>query len=165
MRMTLTLFAVALAAFSAASASETRYGSWQATENGDLSEASTTSDTGARFGLLCVRSKNNCVYYLTAPAICKEGQAYPVLANVASGASELTATCHLLGTGQSLTHALVLTPIDLVPPLVANTGIIGFAMPMVGGRFNVYRFNLDGSSPAIAQVTTYASKPTGDQQM
>lgn len=139
------------------------FGAWHTKEDGDISEAFTTSDTGAVFGLLCSREKNKCVYYLSSESRCSEGATYPMLVNGDANADEITGTCHVITSASGDIHALVLTPIDDIAKLAISGKSLGFAQPMVSGQFRVYRFSLVGSAPAIINAADYAAQKTGDQ--
>lgn len=146
-----------------ATAADNVYGNWRCTTNGDASEASTSSGSGALLGLLCLRSQNKCMYYLESSSQCKEGQAYPLLVNGDTSADKLTATCLVLGSGSGKINALVLSPMQNVVTLVSKGGNLGFAQPMINGQFLVFRFSLEGSQTALACATAYVSQKTGDE--
>lgn len=149
---------------SAAVAGQTmQVGDWYYSTNGDTSEAYTVSSTGATFGLLCSHSLNSCEFYLRSTSVCDAGQSYPILENSDAGAANLTATCRTITTPSGSIYAFVLSPMTTVESSLKGSGLFGFAEPMQGGAFRVYRFSANGAMTSTAAVANYAAQAVGDQ--
>lgn len=143
-----------------------RVGDWNYILGTDISGASTPSESGATLNFLCSRSRNNCAVYITSESACDSQGSYPVLVDSPVGAANLTASCSIVQTGSGQIHALVLSPLSTVLTALNKDGrTVGFALPMVNGAFEVFRFSSTGASIAISNVTTAAEQPTGDQSL
>jgi len=139
-------------------------GDWYYSLEGDISEAYTASDTGAIFGLLCSHSANSCAFYIRSSTTCESGQEGAVLEIAPNGSANLSGACRPLTTPSGTIYAIVLTPMKTVASSVGTDGHqIGFAEPMQGGQFRVYRFSTTGAGAAIDEVIRSAEKPVGDQ--
>lgn len=156
--------ALALLSVGSIAAPSQQVGDWYYSLNGDISEAYTVSDSGATFGLLCSRSANSCAFYIRSSTTCEGGQSGAVLENAPSGSANLTGACRPLTTQSGTIYAIVLTPTTgLASSLGTNGQEVGFAEPMEGGQFRVYRFSTTGAGRAIGVVTKFAEIPVGDQ--
>ena len=139
-------------------------GDWYYTLGGDIAEAYTASDTGATFGIICVRSANTCAFYIRSSTTCDNGSSSAVLENAPSGSANLTGACRPLTTQAGTIYAIVLTPLTVLASSLGTDGQeIGFAEPMQGGQFRVYRFSTTGAGAAIEAVTKFSEMPVGDQ--
>lgn len=139
-------------------------GDWYCSLEGDISEAYTVSDTGAVFGLLCSRSANTCSFYIRSSSTCESGQSSAILENAPSGSANLSGACRPLTTASGTIYAIVLSPMKSVVSSLSTDGqVIGFAEPMEGGQFRVYRFSTTGAGSAIDEVIKSAEMPVGDQ--
>lgn len=156
--------ALALFSIGSIAAPAQQVGNWYYNLEGDYSEAYTVSDTGAIFGLLCSHSANTCAFYIRSLTTCDSGESTAVLEDSPSGSANLSGVCRPLTTQTGIIYAIVLTPTKLVASSLGTDGQeIGFAEPMVGGQFHVYRFSTTGASSAIGAVAKFAAMPVGDQ--
>lgn len=156
--------ALALLSAESVAAPNQQVGDWYYSLKGDISEAYTVSDSGATFGLLCSRSANSCAFYIRSSTTCESGQSGAVLENAPSGSANLTGACRPLTTESGTIYAIVLTPMTgLASSLGTDGQKIGFAEPLEGGQFRVYRFSTTGAGTAIGAVTKFAEMPVGDQ--
>lgn len=156
--------ALALVSSLAAAAPAQPVGDWYYSLEGDISEAYTVSDTGAVFGLLCSRSGNTCSFYIRSSSTCDSGESTVILENAPSGSADLSGACRPLTTDSGTIYAIVLSPMKAVVSSLGKDGqVIGFAEPMEGGQFRVYRFSTTGAGSAINEVIKSAEMPVGDQ--
>lgn len=156
--------ALALLSTGSIAAPAQQVGDWYYSLVGDTAEAYTVSDTGATFGLLCSRSANTCAFYIRSSTTCDSGQSSAVLENAANGSANLTGACRPLTAQSGIIYAIVLTPLTAVASSLSTDGQeIGFAEPMQGGQFRVYRFSTTGAGAAIEAVAKFSEMPVGDQ--
>jgi len=156
--------ALALLSTASVAAPANPVGDWYYSLKGDISEAYTVSSSGATFGLLCSHSANMCAFYIRSSTTCSNGQSTAVLENAPSGSANLSGACRPLVTQSGTIYAIVLTPMTVVASSLGRDGQeIGFAEPMEGGQFRVYRFSTTGAGSAIGAVTRFAQMPVGDQ--
>ena len=85
----IVLFILAIFAASPALASAS-YGRWSASDLGAFSEAHTSNEFGATFGMLC---SDECIFYVNTGQKCEQGRSYPAVMNTVAGAASIDLTC------------------------------------------------------------------------
>lgn len=113
----------------------------------------TSNDSGNSFGQVCSEEAEGCFWMiLSSKTPCKKGEQSPILVNSTTGSTSFTAQCvGAFNTDGTEYHRYTLAPFDGANSLVASaSGILSFAMPVNGGGFTVMRFDLTGSTRALA---------------
>jgi hypothetical protein len=168
--MTMRLFVVLVAGTVAvaASAEETRFGSWSVGPiTGNVGAyAATVNDSGGILGQYCFRDTARCIWVLMNDIGCKKGDKYPVLVNADVGASTTEILC--IEVDGKARYAF--TNFELIDDTVRRSEWLGFAFPMQNGLFKVSRFHLQGAAKAITfmrqvmdKVVESAATSTRDQ--
>lgn len=123
---------------------------WSINIENEFNYAATSSTDDNMFGQYCYYD-NSCLYLIGIPATCDEGFDYPVLFNSSEAALPLELTCATtLDSGLSV---YVIEPFDDIDYAIRNsTGLIGFALAMESGKFDVYRFSLNGSIESMDEM-------------
>jgi len=115
-----------------------------------------------------------CTWFQGISISCKEDASSPVLLNSPSGSATHTIFCRgSYSSGGRIYYKYELDNQDQFDSVVAaSSGIIGFAMPLESGQFNVTRFSLKGAKGAInavLQLTREMAKrgnsQTGNQRL
>ena len=127
----------------------TNFRDWVVSDFGPYTAAYTTNASETVFGMLC---SSDCTFYLAADNECEDGADYPAMMNSRSGAASLELRCVKLD-GLPLLSAGTTDP---YLEMVQGGGIVGFAMPLASGRFEVFRFSLDGALEAVTRAATLA---------
>lgn len=140
-----------LFSFASLSASAQTYGDWMVSESADHDTftAETSNESGQSFGKVCVASSQDCWWALAIDPSCDHGATYPVMANTDTGAYSLTLYCVSVGKDK----IMAFQDFNQADQIGRGIGIVGFAVPMKGGAFRVFRFSLNGSSQAATRVS------------
>lgn len=141
------------------SASAQTYGQWTVGQGSDKDTftAETANDSGQSFGKVCLASTQKCWWALVIDPSCDNEATYPAMANTDSGAYNLTLLCVKAGSSK----LMAFTDFDTLDKISKGAGYVGFAVPMDGGAFRVFRFSLNGSTQAadrVSEVTIAAGK-------
>lgn len=119
--------------------------------SGDLIAATFASGTKEALGYRCFINANNCAYVLLSQTICKNNDKYPLLLNSESGGAHVTGYC--IGGDDNNGYQFKLSPYKAIEDAAkVNSGIIGFAVPMMDGKFKALRFSLKGAKDATSSV-------------
>lgn len=122
--------------------------------------AKVVNASGTALGILCTLGVDKCVAYLAlSDMTCSPGKSFPMMMNIATGATNLSARCEKLEV-QRVVHMLVLDEFSAFTSAVESGGEIGFAVPLDDGKFQVMRFSSRG---AVAAVRAARSRPTGSE--
>jgi len=126
--------------------------------------AVTINDSNAVFGEACFLSDQKCQWRVVIDVACEKGHTYPILANTDSGAASLEFVCDGPRSGGEYTY--VFSNWKALESLLKTATRVGFAMPMQGDQFTVYRFNLDGANAAteFLESTFFAATPQGKKK-
>lgn len=112
--------------------------------------AGTVNDSGNVFGQYCALATGNCVWLLSMSTACKEGEAYPVLANSDTVATHLFVYCNAKMDNGS--YRYIFSDFDSINNIVTKALRVGFAVPLQSDQIRVVRFDLSGSNRAITQM-------------
>ena len=127
----------------------TRHRDWVVSEYGVYTGAYTNNADEIVFGVLC---SDDCTFYLSSGDACDDGEVYPAMINSREGSAALELRCVRID-GHTLLSAGMIDPyIDLL----RGGGVVGFAMPLASGHFEIFRFSLDGAVEAVARAATLA---------
>lgn len=149
----LTLVAATVAM--GAQAESNTFGKWFVIGSNDGSApiTLTSNDSGNSFGQICSDEAEGCFWMiLSSKTPCQKGEQSPILANSTTGSTSFTAQCvGSFNLGGTQYHRYTISTFDGANSLVTNaSGILSFAMPVHGGGFTVMRFDLTGSTRALA---------------
>lgn len=121
-------------------------GAWELFDSETSTLASTTTESGAAFGPVCIAGIEKCSYFVNSQLNCEDGHSAPLLLSGEAGAMASSARCTHVGE-----HKLSLFEEDL-DGLVGGSGTIGVVTPLESGKFKVMRFNMNGAIPIIAKA-------------
>jgi hypothetical protein len=158
----LTLLLLAFALATPGSADETSIGDWRVGTTAGLDSlyAATINDSQNGLGQFCYPAQGSCLWLLTLPTMCTQGQAVPVLVNSDAGAYYLRLTClDALPSGHYRYVFSEFAEVDNVIRRAASQ--IGFAVALADGTFRVVRFSLRGALPALTAMRDAADKRVG----
>ena len=127
----------------------TRHRDWVVSDHGEFTAAYTTNASERVFGMLC---SADCSFYLADGNECEDGEDYPAMINASRGSAALELRCVMLDGFPVLSAGRTDPYLDVVK----GGGIVGFAMPLASGRFEVFRFSLDGAAEAVLRAATLA---------
>lgn len=138
---------IALALLPATAAAQ-QHGDWKV-EIVDINTigAYTTNASGGVFGKLCYVKTQLCVWVVSSSAPCNESATYVWLSNSASGAYSHQMECY---GERKMGQLMTFHGYDLVESISKNDNVVGFAVPLADGLFQVTRFSLRGSVEATA---------------
>lgn len=128
-------------------------GQWSINRGEGGSIASTTSDSGAIFGLICF-DDTACAYFINPLLSCIKDINVPALAAGEAGALGLSGTCTPLGDNR-----FIYIFNESLDEMIAGSGTIGIAVALEDGQFKVFRFNMNGSIQTIAKIRSEQKKP------
>ena len=124
------------------------YQDWHVVANdADTVTASTTNASGGRLMKSCYVSTQNCMWGMSLGPSCNDGESYVVLVNAKSGVQSIGTICR--GAKKTEQH-MVFDDFAAMEKISSNDEMIGFAVAMEGGQFQVVRFSLLGSEAATA---------------
>lgn len=117
-----------------------RYGDWRVDIGKTYVDVFAANRSGSKIGWGCSRDTERCVYYLLTDNSCNpDGPGVPALISSNKGAATADLECKIFGRG----FVLVFRDYELIEGILLNGGEVGVAYPMVGGAFQVSRFNTD----------------------
>jgi hypothetical protein len=128
-----------------------KHSDWNSSVKNGYVEAYTFNESNSAFGVLCMEK---CVYYVDMKIKCTDGDKYSALMATTTGASSVKLNCLVLKDR----FVNIIEPFDDVTEHIKDSENIGFAIALKSGKFNVSRFSLNGSIPAISRVVTEAVK-------
>lgn len=128
------------------------YQNWIVDTGPETTEAYTANDSNSSLGLFC--GGTTCVFYLNPNLNCQPNTKNAVLMNGSIQSAAITMKCTLVGKH----YFQILDPFDQVLNAVKVGGNIGFAVALQGGAFSVYRFSLNGATPALQKALDEAAK-------
>lgn len=123
--------------------------------------ALTANDSDNGFGQICSEEADGCMWMILSPKTsCRQGMQVSALVNSSSGAYPFTTYCagtfEISGTKY---HRYVLSPFEDVEKIVMqSSGVLAFALALDDGLFTVMRFDLTGSSKALAYLNVQKVK-------
>lgn len=133
-------------------------GDWAVEYSDGLQLASTSNASGNSFGVACTVASNSCVAFVTlSDTNCTKGNSVPMLMNSPVGSSGMKATCTHLD-GKPPLKLMVLDDFESAVSAIESGGEIGFAFPLRGGKFEVYRFSTAGAVAALREARTPPSQ-------
>lgn len=144
--MRVALSVLLLASSSLTFAEGETVGSWTLSDIGLGYIASTRSDTGGTFGLMCIKDPGDCQYFFNPQLQCTEDSHQPLLFNGEAGALASNSLCVHIGESKLLAVS------DSLDEMVFGSSYIGIAIAMEGGKFKVMRFSTSGAIPIIAKA-------------
>lgn len=126
-----------------------RIGSWELVlDTPGMQVAKTVNDSGSVAGVICLTSTGACSAYVGSDLACEENGKYPMMINAPTGAHLATATCMTIAKAQYL----ILEEYSTAIAAFESGGLIGFALPMQSGKFEVLRFSTSGATAAIREA-------------
>jgi hypothetical protein len=133
------------------------YGSWKFSEEGDLTGAYTTNESGSVFGILCGKT---CVFYLNMRTTCTKNNIYPAMINSHAGSAAIRLRCHIVDDRYLLLTEAEESYFDML----GEGGVVGFAIPLENGKFSVSRFSLTGGMSAVKRAVDRAIQKGNESQ-
>lgn len=154
-------------AFGAANAATgATYGDWVlgSTTDGDF-YAGVVNDSGAILQKRCSPSSGLCGWYLVTDTGCDKNITAPGLFSAPGGVTSINVSCvqPLVYKGKTYYQYSVNDP-DLMDKMTEAHGILGIAVALQDGRFQVYRFSLKGAQQAVLKLMEGAIKARDLQQ-
>lgn len=131
-----------------------KIGAWTIYDFAGGAIASTISDSGASFGVICLEA-TECSYFINPKLTCEKDQKMPLLASGEAGAMSLQGVCASLGDN---TFIYVLD--KNMDHMIAGSGEVGIAAPMADGKFKIVRFTMNGSIQTIAKIRARHRQPS-----
>lgn len=133
------------------------FGAWRVDALAQVVSAATASEGGSLFGQFCpLGAAGACEWIISLKLGCTTNDRYPVLGHSTLGATHLDVRC-----GGPLANGWwrynFTEPEKLETMVRAPTGRLGFAVPVRGETFQVFRFDLTGSAAALAALRGYAA--------
>lgn len=125
---------------------------WIVESGPETTEAYTANDSNSSLGLFC--GGTTCVFYLNPNLNCQPNTKNTVLMNSSTVSAAIAMQCTLVGKH----YFQILESFDQVLGAVKSGSNIGFAVPLQGGAFSVYRFSLSGALPALQRALDEAAK-------
>lgn len=142
------IFAVLVLMMLSAAGNAQTYQDWHVVANdGDTVTASTINASGGRLMKSCYVSTQNCMWGMSVGPSCNDGASYVVLVNAKSGVRSIETTC--MGAKKANQY-MVFNDFAAMEEISNNDEMIGFAVAMESGQFQVVRFSLLGSEAATA---------------
>ena len=115
------------------------------------------NDSDDLFGEYCdPRPEGACQWLLVMPLPCETGSKAPAIANSDAGAESFTVQC--LGPNSAGKYRYAFSPFDQMEDLIKRSSRIGLAFPLEQDQFRVVRFQMSGSSVALATMKKGAAK-------
>lgn len=143
---------------------QVRFGRWGVVPANDGSSiiAATTNDSGQILGQGCWYATAECIWLIALDIACIKDQKGHVLANTDTGTIMLDIYC-LDGAPivSSTRYRYAFTDFDKIDHLVRGNSIIGFAMALKSGGFQVVRFHLSGAAEAVTAMRNAAQERSG----
>lgn len=121
--------------------------------------AKTTSDSSSA-GILCVVKTENCTAFLQLPTPCEVGGLVPLIINSKVGAFAVDGKCLKIGD----LWVQEITPYKSAADAFESGGEIGFALPLMSGKFRVVRFDTAGGVAALKAASTLPAAPATRSQ-
>ena len=136
------------------------FDSWVADSNASEGKyfAATVNDSGNLLGQYCFTGTGSCMWLIGAKSSCEKGSTYPILVNADTGAAQLSVTCN--GRVNSDLYEYMFTEFAAIDAIIRNAKRVGFAVPLQGDEFMVYRFSLQGSIAALTVMRAIAEGMT-----
>jgi hypothetical protein len=131
--------------------------SWSFAEEGDLTSAYTTNESGSVFGILCGKT---CVFYLNMQTSCTKNNTYPAMINSKAGSAAIQLRCHIVDEHYLLSTEAEESYFDML----REGGVVGFAIPLESGKFSVSRFSLTGGMTAVKRAVDRAIQKGSESQ-
>lgn len=131
------------------------YNEWfsQSFDAGTATGAFTVNDSGATFGEICRLQEGSCQWRLLLDLACEDNTTTSILANTDQGASTLEFRC----AGKSENgkgYLYVFKNWKQLESSLKSSSKVGFAMPVKGDQFVVYRFKLQGMTETTSEMET-----------
>ena len=158
MKPSIALFAFLILCVAGAHADEWLQG---ASDDGSYYWAATSNANNDSLGQYCYPDTGYCYYLISMDASCEKDGKYAGLVNVKSGAYQVELSCGWKAGNKTV---YLFNDFKTLDSLVNKSPIIGIAMAMDGGHFEVYRFDLSGSSDAISRMVKRAEKARVDRR-
>lgn len=123
------------------------YGDWtvRGSEDGAFT-ASTATQAGSLFGLVCDRTK--CDAFFNPKILCEDGRQYPALIISRKFAFATKLRCTKIGE----LHAFIIPLEDGLTDVITGGGEFGIAFPLESGQFGEARFSLKGAGQASTRA-------------
>lgn len=131
-----------------------KYGDWYVDLESTYAEAYTTNSSGSTLGMYCLKSSQECLYYLSSGDTCTVDTRTVALINADTGAAMAGLLCIQL---ESKRHINLFTNFDEIDSTLRGNKLIGLALPMKDGQFKVVRFSLNGSNQATTEAASFIS--------
>lgn len=162
MKPILHLFFAFACSFSAAQTAPYIVGDWVVDKSvAGIQIAKTTSDSSSA-GILCSIRTESCTAFLQLPTRCEVGDLVPLIINSKVGAFAVDGKCMKIGD----LWVQEITPYKSIADAFESGGEIGFALPLIGGKFRVVRFDTAGGVAALKAASTLpAARPTRSQTL
>jgi len=118
--------------------------------------AATINDDGRMLGQYCNLDAENCSYLATLGVKdCQENAEYPAILNSDAGAIQVQLVCRGQYQGESL---FLIKRFSDINKVVKKASVVGIALAMESGKFNVVRYSLAGSTHAIDMMRAGAER-------
>jgi len=127
---------------------------WTVDIGKDYTEAFTNNATGSILGTYC--DSKECFSYFEVRKTCEQNQSTPLLINSKLGAIYTSATCFVVLSEGKKRYVNKIVDSNIVQTMT-NGDVIGIAIPLVGGEFQVSRFSLKGYSKSINALTIHSN--------
>lgn len=144
-------------------------GNWSVDTNGKYVSAYTVNESESVFGMLC--DSESCVFYTNLRTTCEKGTQYQsLISGSAGGATAMVLHCRPITENGQTRYILLIGGFDDMEQIVMGGGVLGIAVVLQSGEFNVSRFDLKdarrATELAASQATKVKSKArTGDQRL
>lgn len=117
--------------------------------------AGTENSSGNAFGQYCYLESETCYYLISLDATCETDGTYETLVNADTGSQTAEMGCGWkTPDGRTVYIFQNFSEIDTI---VRRASVIGIAIAMESGHFQVFRFNLKGSNAALDSMLTTAN--------
>lgn len=145
---------ILLAGTSAYAAETKKFGDWIVDLDKTYAEAYSSNSSGSTIGMFCLKSSQECMYYLSTGDTCTVDTKTVGLINAETGAWSVELYCTKIEDGR---HINFFTNFDEIDHLIKSNKSVGLALPMQDGQFKVIRFSLLGSEKATTEAARYIS--------
>ncbi len=139
------------------------FGNWIVGETKSSHYAVTTNESSSLIGVYCFPNNGNCFWHLGLDSSCTIGDRYPVLLNTDIGSYQLSITCSEKIDATS--YLYVFSDFEEIDAPMRKASKAGFALPLQSDQFRVIRFNLEGSSQAIATMGANIAKKSKAKEL
>ncbi|MFZ5698543.1 MAG: hypothetical protein ACOY9J_07520 [Pseudomonadota bacterium] len=136
-------------------AAETKkFGDWFVDLDKTYAEAYSSNSSGSTIGMFCLKSSQECMYYLSTGDTCTVDTKTIGLINAETGAWSVELYCTKIEDGR---HINFFTNFDEIDHLIKSNKSVGLALPMKDGQFKAVRFSLLGSEKATMEAAQFIS--------